>query len=88
LLVEGHLTTKTATTQQAVAAAVQVTAAQKSVLSVIQATLAEQATGLMKGPSLDRSVAAQITQTIKLLNTPNLVALKSITAPEVQAMLR
>ena len=88
LLVEGHLTTKTATTQQAVAAAVQVTAAQKSVLSVIQATLAEQATGLMKGPPLDRSVAAQITQTIKLLNTPNLVALKSITAPEVQAMLR
>jgi hypothetical protein len=42
----------------------------------------------MKGPSLDRSVAAQITQTIKLLNTPNLVTLKSITAPEVQAMLR
>lgn len=87
-LVEGHLTTKTATTQQAVAAAVQVTATQKSVLSVIQATLAEQATGLMKGPPLDRSVAAQITQTIKLLNTPNLVALKSITAPEVQVMLR
>jgi hypothetical protein len=40
------------------------------------------------GNPMEETIASQIAQTVRLLNAPNLVALKSISAPEVRAMLR
>lgn len=88
-LVPGHLTKILGTSQAEVQTAARITATQRNLIQSIQATLDAQASGTMNpGNPMEETIASQIAQTVRLLNAPNLVALKSISAPEVRAMLR
>jgi Ca2+-binding RTX toxin-like protein len=82
-----HVSGQSPPSSSQIAMAVRVTAAQKAVLAGIQATLENQAPQILGGSNLSTPKANEIARTIKLLNSSNLVALKSITAPEVRAML-
>ncbi len=84
----GHLKGQNPPSSSQIAAAVRVTATQKAVLAGIQATLANQVRAILGEGNLSVPKPNEIVQTIKLLNSPNPIALKAITAPEVRAMLR
>lgn len=65
-----------------------VAGAQQAFISTIQASLSASPPAVRGGVSMTAPTAEQIAKSIKLSNAANRVALKSITAPEVQAMLR
>ena len=61
---------------------------QQAFVSTIQASLSANPPAVRGGLSMTAPTAEQIAKSIRLANADNKVALKSITAPEVQAMLR
>jgi hypothetical protein len=61
---------------------------QQAFVSSIQASLSANPPAVRGGLSMTAPTAGQIAKSIRLANADNRVALKSITAPEVQAMLR
>jgi len=61
---------------------------QQAFVSSIRASLSANPPAVRGGLSMTAPTAGQIAKSIRLANADNRVALKSITAPEVQAMLR
>jgi hypothetical protein len=83
-----HLESFNLQNQNEINAVRSVAGAQQAFVSTIQASLSANPPAVRGGLSITAPTAEQIAKSIRLANADNRVALKSITAPEVQAMLR